>query len=250
VIRLLIPVEVVSMASPHFPRSTLIVAALSLAAACGDDSTAPTSLPLPEPASFVPTVTNQYFPLIPGTTWLYESSDGSESNTVEVLSETKDILGITATVVHDQVFTDGELTEDTFDWYAQDSDGNVWYLGEDSREMENGQVVSTEGSWEAGVNGAQAGIIMWADPGAHIGEEYRQEFAEGEAEDAGKVIAVGESVTVPFGSFTGCLKTADRNLLESGSTENKYYCPEVGTVLEHPVQSPAERTELIDVTGP
>jgi hypothetical protein len=148
------------------------------------------------------------------------------------------------------VFTGGELTEDTFDWYAQDADGNVWYLGEDSREIENGEVVSTEGSWEAGVNGAQAGIIMWADPGAHIGEEYRQEFAEGEAEDVGKVISVGESVTVPFGSFTGCIKTEDRNLLESGSTENKLYCPDAGTVLEFPVQSSSDRTELVGLTGP
>jgi hypothetical protein len=223
--------------------------ALAFAGGCGDDSTAPTSLPLPEPGSFVETVTNPYFPLVPGTSWFYESSDGAETNTVEVLSETKNILGITATVVHDQVFADGELAEDTFDWYAQDGEGNVWYLGEDSREIENGQVVSTEGSWEAGVNGAEAGIIMWADPSAHLGEEYRQEFAAGEAEDAGKVVAVDETVTVPFGTFTGCIKTEDRNLLESGSTENKFYCPDVGIVLEHPAQAPVERTELIDATG-
>jgi hypothetical protein len=230
-------------------ESTLLLTALAFVGGCGGDSTAPTSPSLPEPGSFVETVINQYFPLSPGTIWFYETSDGSETNTVEVLSETKNILGITATVVHDQVFADGELAEDTFDWYAQDGEGNVWYLGEDSREIENGQVVSTEGSWEAGVNGAQAGIIMWADPSAHIGEEYRQEFAEGEAEDAGKVVAVNETVTVPFGSFTGCIKTEDRNLLESGSTENKFYCPDVGTVLEHPVQSPSDRTELVELTG-
>ena len=103
--------------------------------------------------------------------------------------------------MHDRFLAAGS-TEDTFDWYAQDSDGNVWYLGEDSREIENGQVVSTEGSWEE------------------------------------------------FGSFTGCVKTEDRNLLESGSTENKFYCPDVGTALEYPVQSPAERTELVEVSGP
>jgi hypothetical protein len=234
------------MPSFHFLRFTPVAIALG----CSDDTTGPASLPLPEPSSFVATVTNQYFPLIPGTTWFYESSNGSETSTVEVLSETRNILGITATVVHDQVFSDGELTEDTFDWYAQDAEGNVWYLGEDSREMDNGQVVSTEGSWEAGVNGAQAGIIMWADPAEHIGEEYRQEFAEGEAEDAGKVVSVGESVTVPFGSFSGCIKTEDRNLLESGSTENKFYCPDTGTVLEYPVQSPGERTELVELSGP
>jgi hypothetical protein len=130
------------------------------------------------------------------------------------------------------------------------AEGNVWYLGEDSRELENGQVVSTEGSWEAGVNGAQAGIIMWADPAAHVGEEYRQEFARGEAEDLAKVVAVGESVTVPFGSFNGCIRTEDRNPLESGAVENKLYCPEVGMTLEYPVEAPDERTELVEVTGP
>jgi hypothetical protein len=169
---------------------------------------------------------------------------------VEVLSETKTILGISATVVHDQVFAEGELIEDTFDWFAQDDDGNVWYLGEDSKELENGQVVSTEGSWEAGVNGAQAGIIMWADPAAHVGQEYRQEFAEGEAEDVAKVVAVSESVTVPFGSFSGCIRTEDRNPLESGSRENKVYCPDLGTAVEFPLNSPTERTELVNVTGP
>jgi hypothetical protein len=238
------------MTSTGLLKTVIALWALGLTGSCSDDPTAPDPMPLPEPGSFVATVTNPYFPLIPGTTWFYAASDGSETSTVEVLNETRTILGITATIVHDQVFTGGELTEDTFDWYAQDSDGNVWYLGEDSRELENGEVVSTEGSWEAGVNGAQAGIIMWADPGAHIGEEYRQEFAEGEAEDVGKVVSVGESVSVSNGSFTGCIKTEDRNLLESGSTENKFYCPDVGTVLEFPVQSPSDRTELVERTSP
>jgi hypothetical protein len=230
---------------------TLAFGALGLIWSCGsDDPTGPDPSPLPDPGTFEESVTNPFFPLAPGTTWFYESSDGVETNTVEVLSETKTILGITATVVHDQVFADGELIEDTFDWYAQDSEGNVWYLGEDSRELENGQVVSTEGSWEAGVDGAQAGIVMWADPAAHVGEEYRQEFYEGEAEDVAKVVAVGEDVDVQFGSFSGCIRTEDRNPLESGSTENKIYCPDVGTVLEFPVGSPTERTELVNVVGP
>jgi hypothetical protein len=234
----------------HFPRS-MMVAVLGFSASCGgDNATGPDPNPLPSSDNFVETVTNTFFPLIPGTTWFYESSDGSETNTVEVLSETKTILGISATVVHDQVFAEGELIEDTFDWFAQDDDGNVWYLGEDSKELENGQVVSTEGSWEAGVNGAQAGIIMWADPAAHVGQEYRQEFAEGEAEDVAKVVAVSESVTVPFGSFSGCIRTEDRNPLESGSRENKVYCPDLGTAVEFPLNSPTERTELVNVTGP
>jgi hypothetical protein len=238
------------MANTHLLRTSGVLAALALAIGCGDGGTGPTLGPLPEPGGFVANVTNPFFPLTPGTTHSYASSDGSETNTVEVLSEQKTILGISTTIVHDQVFTDGALTEDTFDWYAQDTAGNVWYLGEDSKEIENGQVVSTAGSWEAGVNGAQAGIIMWGDPAAHIGEEYRQEFARGEAEDVGKVVAVAESVTVPFGSFSGCLKTEDRNLLEPGTVENKFYCPDVGTTLEFPVQAPSDRTELVDVIGP
>jgi hypothetical protein len=239
------------MTKHRLPGAVCLLAGLGWLAGCsGDGPSGPTPDPLPEPSNFVAQVTNQFFPLIPGTTHHYASSDGSETSTVEVLTTTKTILGITATIVHDQVFADGELIEDTFDWYAQDSDGNVWYLGEDSREIENGQVVSTHGSWEAGVNGAQAGIIMWADPAAHEGEEYRQEFARGEAEDVGKVVALGESVSVPFGSFTGCLKTEDRNPLETGAVEYKFYCPGVGTTLEHPVASPSDRTELVDVTGP
>jgi hypothetical protein len=238
------------MANTHLLRTSGVLAALALAIGCGDGGTGPTLGPLPEPGGFVANVTNPFFPLTPGTTHSYASTDGSETNTVEVLSEQKTILGISTTIVHDQVFTDGALTEDTFDWYAQDTAGNVWYLGEDSKEIENGQVVSSAGSWEAGVNGAQAGIIMWADPAAHIGEEYRQEFARGEAEDVAKVVAMAESVTVPFGSFSGCLKTEDRNLLEPGTVENKFYCPDVGITLEFPVQAPSDRTELVTVTGP
>jgi hypothetical protein len=238
------------MMSSHFLTRILSVTPLLLLGSCGSDPTGPGTIPLPEPGSFVPTVTNPYFALIPGTSWAYESSDGTETSTVEVLSETRLIQGITATIVHDQVFADGELIEDTFDWYAQDTEGNVWYLGEDSREIENGEVVSTEGSWETGVNGAQPGIIMWADPGDHLDEEYRQEFAPGEAEDVAKVVAVGESVTVPGGSFESCIKTEDRNPLEPGSTENKFYCPNVGLVLEYPIQSPSDRTELVAVTSP
>jgi hypothetical protein len=231
-------------------RVCLLVALVFLSACGSDGPTGPDPTPLPEPGTFVPQVSNQFFPLTPETTHHYASSDGSETNTVEVLAATKTILGIQATIVHDQVFADGELIEDTFDWYAQDGDGNVWYLGEDSQELENGQVVSTEGSWEAGVDGAQAGIIMWADPAAHVGQEYRQEFAAGEAEDIATVVSLGESVTVPFGGFTGCIKTEDRNPLETGAVENKFYCPGVGLTLEHPVATPTDRTELVDRTGP
>jgi hypothetical protein len=234
----------------------LVMSLLTLAlvaAGCGNDnSTGPAYDPHIDPADFVTGVNNQYFPLVPGTIYYYEAqtSEGEETETAEVLNDTKMILGIAATIVHDRVFRDGALTEDTFDWYAQNKEGDVWYMGEDTRELEDGQVVSTEGSWEAGVGGAKPGRIAWADPAAHIGEEYRQEFSEGVAEDFGKVVAVDQSVTVPYGSFTGCIKTEDRSALEPGVLENKHYCPQIGIVLEETVSGGTDRNELVDITPP
>jgi len=180
------------------------------------------------PEDFVSEVTNQYLPLKPGTLFTYKSED--EDNTVEVLSETKTILGVTCTVVLDKVFEGGDLIEETYDWYAQDKDGNVWYMGEDSKTYSNGVITSTAGSWEAGVDGAKPGIIMKADP--KPGDSYRQEYYEGEAEDMGDVVSLGESVTVPAGTYTDCLKTRDWTPLEPGVSEFKYYAPGIGFVLE------------------
>lgn len=231
------------------PRALLLAAALPVLDGCHSDPTSPPYDPVIDPANFVVGVTNPLFPLPIGTRWTYR--DGGETVTVEVLATTKTILGIQATVVHAQEFENGSLIEDTFDWFAQDRDGNVWYLGEDSREMENGRVVSTEGSWEAGVDGAKPGIIMWGDPAAHIGEEYRQEFAPGDAEDWGKVLAVNQSAQVPAGSFTGCVRTEDWDGLEgrSQSLENKWYCPNVGLVLETKPGS-STRVELTALARP
>jgi len=206
----------------------------------------------PGPGAFVAVIDNPYYPLIPGTTFEYraETSAGLETNTVEVTSDTKTILGVAATVVHDRVFLDGELTEDTFDWYAQDVSGNVWYLGEQSCEVEDGQCVSTEGSWEAGVDGAQPGIIMWADPAAHAGTTYRQEFLAGEAEDVAKVLRLNARVEVPYGSFTGCLETMDWSPLELGVREHKFYCPGTGLVLEVAPREGRARNELVAIQTP
>ena len=119
-----------------------------------------------DPSSLQTSVTNPYFPLTPGTVWAYEgeTEDGTERIVVEVLEETRDVVGVAATVVRDRAYLDGELIEDTFDWFAQDADGNVWYLGEATEEIEDGEVVSTAGSWEAGVDGAEAGVLMPAEP--------------------------------------------------------------------------------------
>jgi hypothetical protein len=194
-------------------------------------------------ADFVELIDNPYLPWTPGTTVIYEG--GGERVEVTVTDETREIMGITATVVHDQVLTDGEVTEDTFDWYAQDRWGNVWYLGEDTKEYENGEVVSTEGSWEAGVDGAQPGIIMLADP--QVGDTYRQEFLEGEAEDLAKVYAVGESVEVPQGSYDDVLVTEDWTPLDPDIVEHKFYARGVGVVREELVQGGDEVLELIEV---
>ena len=164
-------------------RSTsilLVGLAALLVAACGDEANGEPVIdpgdggnyaPTIEAANFVDRIDNPFLSLIPGSRWIYETDDGVERIEVVVLEETREILGITATIVRDMVSEDGELIEDAFDWYAQDVDGNVWYLGEDSEEFEDGELVGTAGSWESGVDGAQPGIIMHADP--RVGVGYR-----------------------------------------------------------------------------
>lgn len=202
--------------------------------------------PAIDAADFVDEIDNPYLPLLPGTSWVYEGIEDGEIERieVEVTDERREVMGISAIVVRDTVYEDGELIEDTYDWFAQDAAGNVWYLGEDSREFEDGELVSTAGSWEAGVDGALPGIIMPADP--HVGAAYRQEFYAGEAEDMAEVIRVGASETVPFGSFDGLLVIEEWNPLEPDVVEEKYYAAGVGLVLEVKVRGGAGRAELIE----
>jgi hypothetical protein len=199
-----------------------------------------------DPADFVPQIDNPYWPMAPGSRWVYRETDGEGGKQrveVAVTDRAKSILGIRATVVHDVVSEDGQLVEDTFDWYAQDKWGNVWYMGEDTKEYEEGKVVSTEGSWEAGVDGAQAGIIMPAE--LEVGTVYRQEYYEGEAEDAGEILSLDEQVHVPYGSFAGVLMTKDSNLLDPDALEHKFYAQGVGPVLAVQVSGGAGREELL-----
>ncbi len=135
------------------------------------------------PTAFVREIDNPYLPLTPGLTLIYEGVSDGERERVEVTvtSETKQVMGVTATVVRDRAFAGGELVEDTFDWFAQDRQGNVWYFGEETAEYKGGEVVTRAGSWEAGVDGARPGIVMLAEP--QVGDTYRQEYYEGEAED-------------------------------------------------------------------
>lgn len=203
--------------------------------------------PAIDPASFAAAVDNPLYPLVPGTTFTY--TEGTSTVTVAVLTETKTILGVTCTVVHDTNANtaSGEVLEDTYDWYAQATDGSVWYFGEDTKEMSGGKVVSTEGSWEAGKDGAKPGVIVPASP--TVGQTYRQEYSACNAEDMGEVLALDASATVPFGAYTGCLQTHDYTPLEPEVNEQKYYCPGVGLVLSVDMVT-GEREELVGVQAP
>jgi len=179
--------------------------------------------------------------MAPGSRWIYD--EGDQRVEVTVTDETRTILGIEARVVHDVVTEDGELVEDTYDWYAQDDDGNVWYLGEDTKEYEGGQVKTTEGSWEAGVDGAQPGVIVPAEP--IVGLAYRQEHYAGHAEDRGKILALDGQAAVPFRSFEGVLVTEDTTPLEPDLVERKYYARGIGPVLAVTVAGGSGREELV-----
>jgi hypothetical protein len=202
-----------------------------------------------DPADFVAEIDNPYWPMQPGSRWVYRETERGSVQRVEVTvtDETKVVDGITTTVVHDVVTEDGEPVEDTYDWYAQDRDGNVWYLGEATEEYEDGKVVSTEGSWEAGVDGAQAGVIVPATP--EVGMTYRQEYAEGEAEDTATVLSVSERAEVPFGSFEDVLLTKDSTPLEPAILEYKLYARGIGPVLVLGVSGGSSREELIEHTS-
>jgi hypothetical protein len=162
-----------------------------------------------------------------------------------VTHDAKVIMGVTCVVVRDVVREKGVVTEDTFDWYAQDKQGNVWYFGEDTKEFHAKGKVDTEGSWEAGVGRNQPGIIM---PGvAAIGEPYRQEYGPGHAEDMGQIVALDDSVTVPYGSFKGCVRTKEWSLLEPG-TEKKWYAKGLGVVRTE--STAKEVATLVSITRP
>ena len=181
-----------------------------------------------DPSNFSHRINNPYYPLLPGTIMIFTEKDGDETRkrTVTATHDTKNVMGVKCLVVHEVVAADGKVEEDTYDWVAQDKQGTVWYFGEATREFMGGGRVSTEGSWEAGVNG-QPGIIMPAHPVP--GPPYRLDYSPNIAEDMGQVIALNESVTVPAGSFKECVRTKEWSLLESGS-DKKWYAKGVGLV--------------------
>jgi hypothetical protein len=180
---------------------------------------------------------------------VYEGESDGETERIEVVvtDERRDVQGISATVVRDTVHVGGELVEDTCDWFAQDTEGNVWYLGEDSTAYEPDGTTSKEGSWEYGVDGALPGIVMPAAPSE--GDSYRQEYYPGEAEDLGEVIRVGETKTIGIGEYTDVIVTEDWNPLDPETIENKYYAPSVGKIYSEHVRGAPETVELVKFTG-
>lgn len=184
------------------------------------------------PADFVAVVDNPYFPRIPGDKFIYEgqTENGFERIELVILEETKVIMGVTTTIMRDTVYLNGEIREDTYDWFAQDKDGNVWYFGEDVNDYENGVVVSKAGSWEAGVDGALPGIVMYGDPAAHLGESYLQEYYAGEAEDTADLLSVRENLEIAFGSFDNVVQTYDYTPLDPNSQEHKFYAAGLGKI--------------------
>ena len=201
------------------------------------------------PADFTTDIDNPYWPMRPGSRWVYRETDprGTKQRVVvTVTHKTKRIAnGITARVVHDVVTEGGRPVEVTDDWYAQDGAGNVWYLGEHTTEYENGRPTTTEGSFEAGIDGAQPGIIMPARP--RLGLRYRQEYYKGHAEDRAEVLSLREQVEVPFGHFRPgrVLMTRDLNPLEPKVLEYKFFARGVGPVLAVGVSGGSDREELV-----
>jgi hypothetical protein len=204
--------------------------------------------PTIDPANFVRTVDNRYWPLLPGTHYHYEGVRGStpQADDEVVLQQTKRIAGVTCTIVRDTVSEHGHAVERTFDWYTQDKQGNVWYMGEDSLELKHGHLVRASDSWQTGVRGAKPGIIMPADP--QPGDAYRQEYyPPGQALDQARVLRLDGNITVPYGTFTHVLVTSERSPLEP-QTEQKYYAPGIGEVAERVVAGHHEEFQLVRVT--
>ena len=208
--------------------------------------------PMPDPADFVDPAeiggsvdANPYFPLVRGTVWVYEGE--GEIVTVTVTGETKQILGVTCAVVRDVVEADGELVEDTFDWYAQDLEGNVWYFGEIARNYEDGELVDLEGSWKAGVDSAKIGVLMPNAP--QPGAMYRQEFLLGEAEDMAEVLKLNGTATTPAAACTDdCLVTLEYTPVEPDAAEHKYYAPGIGMIMEVDPETDEPIIELVEIT--
>jgi len=200
--------------------------------------------PVIDTANLAAVIDNPFVPLIPGTTFIYLTPDGVSKDVFAVTHDTRVIDGVTCVVVHDSVFTNDVLTEDTQDFFAQDKQGNVWYFGENTAELEDGLIATIEGSFLAGANNDKPGIIQEAH--SAIGDFYRQEFSLQNAEDFAQVVGLNSTVVVPYGTFSNCLKTLETTPLEPDALENKYYAAGVGNVLTVDLVT-GERDELVQI---
>jgi hypothetical protein len=227
----------------------LALLAVALAAGCGSSKNTSDTVTSSAPAKhagFTANVTNPWFPLRPGSVYRYRGvKDGEPSREVmTVTHRTKTIDGAKSVVVSDLLYIRGKLEERTEDYYTQDAEGNVWYFGEKTAELdEHGNVKNTSGSWMAGVQGAKPGIFMFARP--RVGQSARQEYLKGEAEDQFQVVAKAVAATVPFKTFRGAMLTKEWTPLEPGVVDHKYYARGIGTVLEQTVKGGNERNELV-----
>ena len=239
-------------------RSVAVAIAVLALVACGggSKSSSSSSSTLPQgtkpmkldPADFTTNIDNPYWPMRPGSHWVYRETENGETQRVDVTvtDKTKTLAGITARVVHDQVTRKGQIVENTLDWYAQDSHGNLWYLGEDTAEYENGKLKTKAGTWSAGVDGAEPGVVVPASP--KQGMRYREEYYAGHAEDGAEVLSVSSQVQVPFGRFQNALLTRNFSGIEPTVEEMKLYAKGVGPVMELLVSGGAGRTELLSFT--
>jgi hypothetical protein len=203
-----------------------------------------------DPQGFVQRIDNPYMPLTPGSSWRLEgrTADGYEVDTITVLDETREVMGVTTTVVKDVVKLRGEgVVEKTWDWFAQDLRGNVWYFGEDTAEYENGKIVSRAGAWEAGVDGALPGIVMPAEPVPN--DATRQEYFPGEAEDMGWLVQTGLSTKVPAGSYDDVIRVLEWSPLEPRIVVEKLYAPGVGILGEEALSGGLENFELVEFSA-
>lgn len=222
----------------------LLVAAFTAASSAGGASGGV------DPSNFTSPQPNEYFPLVPGTVARFRGEENGElfRERVRVTGRTRQVAGVTTTVVADVLTVDGALAERTEDWYANANDGTVWYFGEETAEYEDGQIVSTEGSWEAGVDDARAGIIMPADP--RPTDAYRQEYFAGHAEDQAWIVQRHAVVTVPYGHLDQAVRSLEWSRLEPGVVVAKFYAPGLGLVFERVLAGGAERLELVSFTPP
>jgi hypothetical protein len=239
------------------PHALSAIAVATILAACGSARTAAPVIdpgdhghyaPTIDPAQFVATIDNPYLPWAVGDRWTYADVRDGQTGRIDVVvtDQRRVILGVPTVVVHDTLTIGGATAEDTFDYYAQDRDGNVWYFGEDTRTFQHGVATSDEGSWEAGIGGAQPGIAMPAHP--TVDHRYRQEFAKGAAEDAAQVRAVGRTETLAVGHYADVVVTREWSALEPKVIEEKAYAPGIGQLWARSVAGEHETETLTSFT--